>query len=162
MNTDWTSKESSFGAFLLVTIFCIAPITPMIGKVFVVKLFVKYILHTFLALSNLNLKYLLIFCVYISCLVFYMMLITINHSQLEKPDLEALCQTKDKIIRARTTESQQQAEIIQHQKSQIEQLEVRVSSAYVLACLIMTSETICKWESPDIISCHTVNLEFFL
>ena len=52
----------------------------MIGKVFVVKLFVKSILHTFLALSNLNLKYLLIFCVYISCLVFYMMLITINHS----------------------------------------------------------------------------------
>ena len=74
MNTDWTSKKS---AFLLVTIFCIVPITAMIGNVFVVKLFVKSILHTFLALSNLNLKF---FCVYISCLVFYLMLITINHS----------------------------------------------------------------------------------
>ena len=49
----------------------------MIGKVFVVKLFVKSILHTFLALSNLNLKF---FCVYISYLVFYLILITINHS----------------------------------------------------------------------------------
>ena len=65
-----------------------------------------------------------------------MMLITINHSQSEKPDLEALCQTKDKIIRVRATENQQQAEIIQHQKSQLEQLEVHVSSAYILSCLI--------------------------
>ena len=55
--------------------------------------------------------------------------------QSEKSDLEALCQTKDKILEARATESQQQAEIIRHQKGQLEQMEVH---DHLDACMLNT------------------------
>ena len=57
--------------------------------------------------------------------IFY---ITLVFPQSEKSDLEALCQTKDKILEARATENQQQAEIIQ-------QLEV-----LLILCFISLSE----------------------
>ena len=55
--------------------------------------------------------------------------------QSMKSDLEALCQTKDKILEARATENQQQAEIIRHQKDQLEQMEVH---DHLDACMLNT------------------------
>ena len=61
---------------------------------------------------------------------------TLVSLQSEKSDLEALCQTKDKILEARATENQQQAEIIQHQKGQLEQLEVATCIICMHACVL--------------------------
>jgi len=55
------------------------------------------------------------------------LLATVQHPQSEKSELEALCQGKDKILEARAMENQQQAEIIRHQKAQLEKMEVYIT-----------------------------------